>query len=108
MAKVRYERQAGDPLTRRQKGNRKRIAAQNDENIDFSDIPELDADWFARAVRGKFYRSAKELVSIRLDKDVIAFFRKQGAGYQTRINDALRKSMEVVLSTARTGRRRAR
>jgi uncharacterized protein (DUF4415 family) len=67
MAKVRYERQPGDPLTRRQKGNLKRIAAQNDENIDFSDIPELDADWFARAVRGKFYGQAKELVSIRPD-----------------------------------------
>jgi uncharacterized protein (DUF4415 family) len=72
--------------------------------INFSDIPELTDEWFARAVRGKFYRPFKEIVSIRLDKDVLAFYRGKGAGYQTRINDTLRAAMQATLS----GRRKAR
>jgi uncharacterized protein (DUF4415 family) len=67
MAIVRYARKAGDPLKRRQKGNLKRIAEIKDEDFDFSDIPELTDAWFARAVRGKFRRPVKEVVSIRLD-----------------------------------------
>jgi len=59
MAIVRYERKPGDPLTRRQKGNLKEIARIKDEDIDFSDIPELTDEWFARAVRGKFCRPVK-------------------------------------------------
>ena len=35
----------------------------------------LTDEWFARAVRGKFYRPVKEIVSIRPDKDVLAFYR---------------------------------
>src|ERR1700722_9009376 len=98
MAIVRYERKPGDPLTRRQKENLKRIAEIKNEDIDFSDIPELTDEWFARAVRGKFYRPIKEIVSIRLDKDVLAFYRSQGPGYQTRINDTLRAAMQAALS----------
>jgi uncharacterized protein (DUF4415 family) len=105
MAIVRYERKPGDPLTRRQKENLKRIAEIKDEDIDLSDIPELTDEWFARAVRGKFYRPVKEIVSIRLDKDVLAFYRGQGAGYQTRINDTLRAAMQAALSTKRKARR---
>jgi uncharacterized protein (DUF4415 family) len=104
MAIVRYERKAGDPLTRRQKENLKRIAAIKDEDIDFSDIPELTDAWFARAVRGNFYRPVKEVVSIRLDKDVLAFFRRQGPGYQTRINNTLREAVQAALSTKRKPR----
>ena len=105
MAIVRHERKPGTPLTRRQKENPKQIAEIKDENIDFSDIPELTDEWFARAVRGKFYRPVKEIVSIRLDKDVLAFYRSQGAGYQTRINDTLRAAMQAALSAKRRTRR---
>ena len=105
MAIVRYERKSGDPLTRRQKENLKQVARIKDEDIDFSDIPELTDEWFARAVRGKFYRPVKEIVSIRLDKDVLAFYRSQGAGYQTRINDTLRAAMQAALSVKRKSRR---
>lgn len=41
MGIVRYDRKPGDPLARRQKENLKRIAEIKDEDIDFSDIPEL-------------------------------------------------------------------
>jgi uncharacterized protein (DUF4415 family) len=70
----------------------KELAALADRDIDLSDIPELDADWFAKAeVR---FSVPKEAVSIRLDADILDFFRTQGAGYQTRINAVLRAYME--------------
>jgi uncharacterized protein (DUF4415 family) len=40
-----------------------------------------------------FYKPLKKAVTLRLDADVIAWFRKPGRGYQTRINRALRKIM---------------
>jgi len=105
MAIVRNERKHGDPLTRRQKEKLKQVARIKDEDIDFSDIPESTNAWFARAVRGKFYKPVKEIVSIRLDKDVLAFYRSQGAGYQTRINDTLRSAMQAARSARRKTRR---
>ena|ERR1035441_8625743 len=43
---------------------------------------------------GVLYRPIKKPVTLRLDADVIAWFKKSGRGYQTRINRALRKMME--------------
>jgi uncharacterized protein (DUF4415 family) len=45
----------------------------------------------ATAARGAFYRPIKHPLSLRLDADVIAWFQRQGQGYQTRINSALRE-----------------
>jgi uncharacterized protein (DUF4415 family) len=42
---------------------------------------------------GNLYRPIKKPVTLRLDADVLAWFKKQGRGYQTRINRALRKVM---------------
>ena len=42
-------------------------------------------------MRGKFYRPVKQLMSVRLDADLIAWFKSSGSGYQTRINAALRE-----------------
>lgn len=75
------------------------LARKRDEDIDTSDIPEVK-DW-SGAVVGKFFRPAKEAVSIRLDVDILAWFKGQGSGYQTRINEVLRKAMESDTSTAR-------
>jgi uncharacterized protein (DUF4415 family) len=68
-----------------------------DEDIDFSDIPEISPEMFAKAVvrRGLTAPSRKEQVTIRLDRDVLAWFRAQGKGYQTRINALLRAYMEA-------------
>lgn len=63
-----------------------------DEDIDFSDIPEI-TDWTG-AERGKFYRPVKQQITLRIDADVIAWFKAQtpeGRGYQTNINQALRE-----------------
>lgn len=67
------------------------LAMKRDEDIDTTDIPEVK-DW-SGAVVGKFYRPAKEAVSIRLDADILAWFKGQGSGYQTRINEVLRRAM---------------
>jgi uncharacterized protein (DUF4415 family) len=44
-----------------------------------------------------FYKPVKKPVTLRLDADVIAWFKKDGRRYQTRINEALRKVMEKEL-----------
>jgi len=64
--------------------------------------PELDGDWFAEAdayVGTKLVRrgrprvaNPKKPVSLRLDSDVIDWFKRSGEGWQTRINDELRKA----------------
>lgn len=74
-----------------------RLDALEDEDIDLSDIPEISPEMFARAVvrRGLKEPPRKEQVTIRLDSDVLAWFRAQGKGYQTRINALLRAYMEA-------------
>lgn len=70
------------------------LAAMSDEQIDTRDIPEM-TDW-SGVERGLFYRPVKQQITLRLDADLIAWFKKQGEaptgrGYQTRINLALRE-----------------
>jgi uncharacterized protein (DUF4415 family) len=67
----------------------KKLAAMRDEDIDLSDIPE-QLDWRG-AKRGIFYKPVKQQLTLRLDADVVDWFKRQGEGYQTRINAALRK-----------------
>jgi uncharacterized protein (DUF4415 family) len=55
--------------------------------------PELDAAWFRRAKI--VIPEGKEALSIRLDRDVMKWFRRQGRGYQTRINAVLRAYVEA-------------
>jgi len=80
------------PLTRRQATELKSLASLPDSAIDTSDAPEL-RDW-SGARRGLFYRPVKQQLTLRLDADVIAWFKSQRTskeGYQTRINRALRE-----------------
>jgi len=69
-----------------------RLAKNDDEGIDTSDIPELDDDFFRRA---EVHLPGKKAVTIRLDADVLEWFKGQGAGYQTRINQLLRQYMQA-------------
>lgn len=62
------------------------VAAMPDRAIDTSDMPEV-ADWTG-AVRGGLHRPVKRLTSLRLDADLLEWFKRDGAGYQTRINAA--------------------
>lgn len=64
-----------------------------DEAIDFSDIPETTAEDWARA---RVIRVRKaERMAIRIDEDVLDYFREQGSNFQARINAVLRDYMEA-------------
>jgi uncharacterized protein (DUF4415 family) len=78
-------------LTKSQAKQLRALKRMKDEDIDFSDIPEK-TDW-SGAVVGKFYRPLKKSVTIRIDADVLAWVKRQGKGYQTRINAYLREAM---------------
>ena len=64
-----------------------------DEDIDTSDIPPLDKAFFAEATLRM--PQAKPSITIRLDPDVLDWFKSQGQGYQTRINAVLRRYVEA-------------
>lgn len=55
------------------------------------DIPEM-RDWDG-AVRGRFYRPVKKAISLRLDADVLAWFKERSEKYQSKINEVLREYM---------------
>ncbi|MEO8007187.1 MAG: BrnA antitoxin family protein [Betaproteobacteria bacterium] len=75
----------------------KRVDALRDEEIDLSDNPEVTPEMFAKAIvrRGLVSAPPKEQVTLRLDVDVLKWFRSQGKGYQTQINTLLRAYMEA-------------
>jgi uncharacterized protein (DUF4415 family) len=77
---------------RRSRTDWKRINAMRDEDINFSDIPKLGSDFFKNAI---LWPGPKEQITLRLDPDILKFFRKHGRGYQTTINAVLRKYMEA-------------
>lgn len=102
---VRYKRR---PLTDEQIAELQALADLPDDQIDFSDMPETtDADW-VDAVRGRFYHPVKRQLTLRLDADIIDWFKRQvpnGKGYQTEINKALRQHIarEVKAAAKRAG-----
>ena len=76
------------------------LEALPEDQMDTTDAPEI-LDW-SDARRGVFYRPVKQQITLRLDADIIAWFKAQardGRGYQTDINGALR---EHVHRTARS------
>ena len=92
-------------LTSERRAELKALASLRDDAIDTSDAPEL-LDW-SSPKRGLFYRPVKQQLTLRLDVDVVAWFKNHATsneGYQTRINRALR---EYVQQASRAGRSRA-
>ena len=79
-------------VTEKQSAELKTLAGMPDEQIDLKDIPEI-TEWSC-AVVGKFYRPVKEAVTVRLDADVVHWLKRDGKGYQTRLNAILRREME--------------
>ena len=85
-------------LTEEQKTEIQALAALPDEEIDTSDVPEI-LDW-SGAKRGLLYRPVKQQITLRLDADVVAWFRENapgGRGYQTEINRVLREHAKLAL-----------
>jgi uncharacterized protein (DUF4415 family) len=82
------------PLTEKERRNLQRLARKPDNKIDFSDAPEKDP-LPSEVHIGRFYRPIKLLVSIRVDADVLAWFRARGKRYQTHMNEVLRREMQT-------------
>jgi len=81
------------PLTAQQKNELAALAALPDGKIDTRNMPEV-RDW-SNATRGLFYRPVKQQLTLRLDADVVAWFKQHAPkGYQTDINRALREHVE--------------
>ena len=74
-----------------------RIDALTDETIDTSDIPPLSDAFFALA-RLKMPRPPKVEVTIRVDSDVLAWFKSQGENWEERAHAALRIYAEAHLT----------
>lgn len=80
-------------LTPARKRKLAELAGRPDSEIDFSDIPPLQESFWKNAVRNPFYRPVKQQLTVRLDADIVVWLRRQGRGYQTRLNQVLRKAM---------------
>lgn len=67
-----------------------------DKDIDLSDSPEISPEMFAKAIvrRGLNPVKHKSQITLRIDEDVLDWFKKQGRGYQTKINALLRAYVE--------------
>ena len=68
-----------------------------DADIDTSDTPPITPEMFARGVvrRGLKPVTKKQLLTLRVDTDVLTWFKGRGHGYQTQINELLRAYMQA-------------
>lgn len=94
--RVRYEMDPTNPppLTDAQRQELQALKAMADEDIDFSDIPPLPESFWLNAQRNPYYGPRKEQITLRLDSDVVAWFKSHaegGRGYQSNMNQALRE-----------------
>lgn len=93
MSKLVHKTLADSPMTPARRRRLARLAKRPDSEIDFSEIPPLKKSFWKNAVRNPFYRPVKQQLTVRLDADVVAWLRRQGKGYQTRLNRVLREAM---------------
>lgn len=85
-------KKANSNLSAEQQAELEALATLPEDQIETDDMPEV-RDW-SNAGRGLFYRPIKQQITLRLDADLIDWFkrhRSQGEGYQTSINRALRE-----------------
>src|SRR5215213_6191339 len=75
-----------------------RLDAMTDDDIDFSEIPPITDEMFARGiVRRNVLNQSKEELTLRIDTDVLEWFQSQGSDYKTLINFLLRRYMQEEL-----------
>ena len=68
----------------------KKLISMSDDDIDYSDISELGDEFWANAKVVMPAKIDKKQISIKIDREVLDFFRKDGPGYQTRMNAVLK------------------
>ena len=84
------------PLNEASRRQLRKLASVPDSKIDLSDAPEAAPP--LRIEIGRFYRPVKQLISLRVDADVLAWFRARGPRYQTYINEVLRREAEAQMN----------
>ena len=102
MREERMKKGNSERLSERQRAELEALAALPEERIDTQDMPEVH-DWTG-ASRGLFYRPIKQQITLRIDADVLAWFKARaakGKGYQTDINSALRDYVQRKAKAAR-------
>ena len=74
-----------------------RLDAMTDEDIDYSEIPPLTPEMFAKAIVHKGLKpvTRKAQITLRVDAEVLEWFKRQGKGYQTQINAILKAYKEA-------------
>jgi uncharacterized protein (DUF4415 family) len=72
------------------------FAALPDELIDTSDIPPLGKDFWENAVLMHPEDWKKQQLTLRVDAEVIRYFKSQGRGYQTRMNEVLKTYVNAM------------
>ena len=85
------------PISSKSETDWQRLDNMTDEEIDLSDCPEITPEQFAKAVvrQGLPIAKNKVQVTLRIDSEVLEWFKSQGRGYQTQINSLLRAYMEA-------------
>jgi uncharacterized protein (DUF4415 family) len=86
-------------LKKDSKTNWERLATMPDSKIDVSDVSELGNDFFANATLR--LPEPKKAISLRIDSDILDWYRKRGTGYQTVMNAVLRLYMQAKRPTGR-------
>jgi uncharacterized protein (DUF4415 family) len=81
-----------EPLTAKLKAELDALESMPESEIDTAEMPPVTG--WSKAVRGALFRPIKRPLSLRLDADIIEWFQRQGQGYQTRMNAALREYVE--------------
>ena len=98
---VSYTSDKPPALTKARRAKLKALAARPDSAVDTSDIPEMTEEQWNNARRGHFYRPRKLQITARVDADVLDWLKRQGKGYQSRINAILRREMLTTVKSAR-------
>jgi len=92
---VKYTLETLPPVSKKE---RDRAIAIKDEDIDFSDIPEIkELSGLRPRLDRNLYKPIKVAVTCKLDADIVAWLKQGGKGYQTRLNSILRQVMAHAL-----------
>ncbi len=93
---VKFKLDPGAPVSAEQKDRMTALAAMPDADVDYSDIPKLEEKALHWTHPGALVPTEnKQQVTLRLDPDVLQFFKATGKRYQSRINAALREYMKA-------------
>lgn len=94
---VRFKLDPQNPpkLTAEQRAQLRRLREMKDEDIDYSDAPPSPPDAVWTRPGRLIPDGNKKQITVRLDADVLEFFKKTGTRYQSRINAALREYMKA-------------